>query len=219
MQRRKFLKSALLLLGLTSFNLTKALELTGKAFDLKELKIRLKKIIISLKKEGSSIVKKVLDGRKYIRNPFVHYPFKPAIKDENSGCAFYFHAHRKNEYGHFHTFTYDNDGELIHLVLISMNKKGEPIALATVNRWVTGDKYVPANVLKRKLEKFFVSPTLFKDPRLIEFVNLTLKTYKKEIFQLFEERDKWIEEYVNKNFREPFEDRNYDLLSFKEIKI
>ena len=41
--------------------------------------------------------------------------------------------------------------------------------------------------------------------------------YNGEINQLYDERDWWIMNYVNKNYREPFEDRDYEILS--EIKI
>ncbi len=218
MERRKFLKSIFFTLTATALSASKTAEFFARAFDFTALKRKIQSIIYSLKQEGSNIVKKALNGRKYIRNPFVHYPFKPAIKDKKTGCAFYFHAHRKNEYGHFHTFIYDDNGALIHLVLISMNKKGEPTGLATVNRWVTGDKYAPAKVLKEKLDKFFVSPELFKEPRLIKFVNLVMKAYREEIFELFEERDKWINDYARKYYREPFEDRRYEVLSYRKIK-
>jgi hypothetical protein len=98
-----------------------------------------------------------------------------------------------------------------------MNQEGEPIGLATVNRWVTGDKYVKAEVLKSLSENYFIEPSLFKDSRIIEFINNIFKSYQEEITQLFEDRDKWIINYVNNNYREPFEDRDYEILS--EIKI
>ncbi len=219
MKRRTFLKSFILFSGIASISSAKATEILVDVFDFSQWKNKLKLIFQSLKSEGSSLVKKVLDGKKYIRNPFVHYPFNPAIKDERTNCAFYFHAHRKNEYGHFHTFIYDNDGKPIHLVLISMDEKGKPVAIATVNRWVTGDKYVPAKILKEKLKDFFISPSLFKEPRLIEFVNSFLRVYKKEIFELFDERDKWIDNYAANFFREPFEDRRFEILSYKIISL
>lgn len=131
----------------------------------------------------------------------------------------FFHAHRDDEYGHFHTFIEDEDGELVHLILISMNEKGEPIKLATVNRWVTGDKYVKAEKLKSLFDKFEMDANLFPEKRLIEFVNYTFKAYKEDIYKLFDERDKWIYDYAGKYFREPYEDRDFEILSSKDINI
>lgn len=100
-----------------------------------------------------------------------------------------------------------------------MDKQGNPLALATVNRWVTGDKYVKADKLKSLSDNFFVNPDLYKDIRVVEFINNIFKAYRDEIFQLFDERDKWINNYVNNYFREPFEDRDFEILSQKTISL
>lgn len=176
-------------------------------------------VIDKLKKEGTSLVEKIMDGKEYHHDPFVHYPSEGGIQDKHTGCRLFFHIHRENEYGHFHTFAKDNDGELVHLILISMNEIGEPIGLATVNRWVTGDKYVKGGVLKNLAEEYYIDPGLFSDARIVEFVNSIFKAFKDEIFELFDERDKWITNYVNNKFNEPFEDREFEVLSFRNIKI
>jgi len=98
-----------------------------------------------------------------------------------------------------------------------MNKDGEPIGLATVNRWVTGDKYVKSDVLNKLSENYFVDTSLYSDSRVVDFVNSIFIAYNEEIKQLYIERDKWIADYVNKNYREPFEDRDYEVISFKKI--
>ena len=184
-----------------------------------QYKERILTIIHNLRSEGSNLVRKVMNGKKYEYDPYVHYPYDGGIKDDNTGCQLFFHIHRDNEYGHFHTFASDSDGELVHLILISMNESGEPIGLATVNRWVTGDKYVKADVLKRLTENFYVEPGLFKDKRIVEFVNYIFKAYKGDIYELFIQRDEWIKDYVNKNFNEPFEDREFEILSYKETDL
>lgn len=218
MNRREFLKASAVL----SFLIVKS-----KAASLfseiqtsaEKIKNQINEIILSLRKEGSNIVKKIMNGRKYKYYPYTHYPVEGGIKDEVSGYQLFFHAHRPNEYGHFHTFATDDEGNLIHLLLISMDKDGIPIGLATVNRWVTGDTYVNADVLKKLAEKFFIDPSLFQDKKIIEFINLIFKLYKEEIFNLFDERDEWIRNYVNTNFREPFEDREFEILSYKKINL
>ncbi|MBI3124046.1 MAG: hypothetical protein HYZ10_06540 [Ignavibacteriales bacterium] len=180
---------------------------------------RIVRIIKELKSEGSNLVVKIMNKKKYAFDPFTHYPFEGGIKDDSTGNQLFFHIHRLNEFGHFHTFATDEEGDLIHLVLISMNKQGEPLGLATVNRWVTGDKYVKADTLKKLSKSFFVNPGLYVDGRTVEFVNHIFKAFQEEINNLYVERDKWISEYVNKNYREPFEDRDYEILSYKEINL
>jgi len=221
MKRRHFLKtSSIILLGLITVSQTKAASLITKAIEFRnEFKERIIAIMGELKKEGSNLVKKIMDGRKYEYDPYTHYPIDGGIKDENTGCQLFFHIHRENEYGHFHTFATDENGELVHLILISMSEEGRPIGLATVNRWVTGDKYVKAEILKKLTESFFVNPSLFKDPKAVEFVNHIFKAYNGEINQLYDERDRWIINYVNNNYREPFEDREYEILSERKIDL
>lgn len=219
MERRKFIKSSgLILLGFAVSSKLKAASVISNTLSvINEYKEKILTIIGNLKIEGTNLVKKVMNGKKYEYDPYVHYPFDGGIKDDNTGCQLFFHIHRPNEYGHFHTFATNEDGELVHLVLISMNEDGKPIGLATVNRWVTGDKYVKADVLKILADKFYIEPNLFKDKRIAEFVNYIFKAYKQAIWELFDERDIWINNYVNNKFNEPFEDREYEVLS--EIKI
>lgn len=221
MERRKFIKSSsLILLGLVVSSKLNAASLFSDAVSaFNQYKEKILTIIKNLKSEGSNLVRKVMNGKKYEYDPNVHYPYDGGIKDDKTGCQLFFHIHRKNEYGHFHTFATDDKVELVHLILISMNETGEPIGLATVNRWVTGDKYVKADVLKMLADKFYVEPSLFKDKRIVEFINYIFKAYKQEIFELFDERDIWIKNYVNKNFNEPFEDREFEILSFKKINL
>ena len=73
-----------------------------------------------------------------------------------------------------------------------MDEDGNPTALATVNRWVTDDKYVKAEQLKILFEEFKINPKLFKDERLLLFIQNILVGYRTEIFELFDKRDEWI---------------------------
>ncbi len=221
MKRRYFIKtSGLLFLSLlaNSKNSTQSF-IKNVSEQSNKFKGQIVSIIKDLKKDGSNLVKKVMNGKKYIFDPFTHYPYDGGIKDKTTGYQLFFHAHRKNEYGHFHTFATNDKGELIHLVLISMSKEGKPIGLATVNRWVTGDKYFKADILKSFADNWFVDPSLFKDKRVVEFINNIFKSYLSEIKSLLDERDKWIKEYANKYYREPFEDRDYEVLSYTEINL
>ncbi len=219
--RRKFLKSISLIAVAVSLPIKmSALDLLENALTLVNKSLeKVIEIIISLKQEGSSVVKKVMDGKPYKFDPYFHYPQKSGIVDNKTKSRVFFHCHRENEFGHFHTFVEDENGELVHLVLISMDEDGNPIALATVNRWVTDDKYVKAEELKILLEEFKINPKLFKDERLLLFIKNILNGYKNEIFDLFDKRDEWIKNYALKNYREPFEDREFEVLSSIKISL
>lgn len=221
MKRRQFVKSGFVLISALVVNsklaILNAAERTANLAE--DYKTKILDIIRKLKKEGSDLVTKIMNGKKYHFDAFVHYPYDGGIKDEQTGYQLFFHAHREDEYGHFHTFAKDNDGSLIHLVLISMNDKGELIGLATVNRWVTGDKFVKADRLKELSKTFQINPKLYKDERVIKFVNYIFKAYESEIDELFDQRDKWINNYAQTYYREPFEDREFEILSFKRITL
>lgn len=219
--RRTFIKQ-ITALAILSFATTNTLAKTVYKAAIKsanEFKKKVIDIIESLKSEGSNVVKKVMNGKTYVFDPYTHYPYDGGISDEKTGYRIFFHAHRPNEYGHFHTFATDEKGDLVHLVLISMDEEGKPLALATVNRWVTDDKYVKADVLKNFLDNFQMDSDLFVEQRVVEFVYNILNAYKDTIYDLFDERDKWITDYVNKNFNEPFEDREFEILSERKIEL
>jgi hypothetical protein len=221
LSRRKFLQiftyGGLLLLGPIKALSENAWDTIQ--FTYKDALRRITEIITTLKKEGSSIVKKTLNEKKYSRDPAVHYPYEDSIEDPQTHCQVFFHAHRKNEYGHFHTFIDNENGELVHLIMISMDKKGLPVALSTLNRWVTGDYYVDAAELKKLALQFQMSHDLFPDKRIIEFIENIFTGYRDIIFQLFDERDKAISEYVEENAQEPFEDNGVEILSKKTIDV
>jgi len=176
-------------------------------------------VIRSLKSEGSTVVLKVMNGKKYKRDPLVHYPFDSGVLDEKTGYRVFFHAHRKREYGHFHTFYEKPNGDLVHLIMVSMNKKGYPIKLSTVNRWVTGDVFVKADEMREHFLSFKMNDELFPDARIGEFVRNLFKEFEAEILLLIEERDAVIQDYVKKNTREPFEDREVEILSSAAIEV
>lgn len=221
MKRRQFVKSGFLLIsGLVVNSKLAILNAAERTINIAEdYKTKILDIINNLKAEGTNLVAKIMNGKKYEFDPYTHYPYDGGIKDESTGYQLFFHAHREDEYGHFHTFATDEEGKLVHLVLISMNKAGELIGLATVNRWVTGDKYVKADRLKELSKTFKINPKLYKDERVIRFVNYIFKAYKSEIEELFDKRDQWINNYAQTYYREPFEDREFEILSFKTISL
>lgn len=176
-------------------------------------------IIQNLRSEGSSIVLKTLNGRKYIINPDEHYPYEDSIEDPDTSCQCFFHAHRDNEYGHFHTFINNSKGELVHLIMISMDKDGIPFELSTLNTWITGETYVNADELKKLVLKFKINHDLFPDKRIAEFIESLFIGYNEVITELFEERDQFIKQYILNNNSNPFEDENIEIISSRKIDI
>ncbi len=57
----------------------------------------------ALRKAGTNAALASLAGQERVMDPYRHYPSKPGIKDPKTGHSFFFHAHRSEEFGHFHT--------------------------------------------------------------------------------------------------------------------
>lgn len=181
---------------------------------------RVREIIASYAQERTTLIRSVRNGRKYRRNPYRHYPWQGGIYDTTTGYRIFFHAHRRKEFGHFHTFAENADGDPIHLVMISMTPTGEPTMLATLNGWVTDDVNLPGEELKKYLVNFSMDRSLFTDPRIIEFITEILKGYQDTIFELFDERDAWVARYRAEHGEDldPFED-DTEVLSYRKIDV
>jgi hypothetical protein len=108
------------------------------------------------------------------------------VIDHQSGYQYFYHSHSpedregSSEHGHFHLFARLHNGrseldlaaeqqfidsirggqptaaQTINLLCISLDAKGVPTALFTVNRWVTGDHFFDANATLRLLARFKV---------------------------------------------------------------
>ena len=114
-----------------------------------------------------------------------HYP-DGDVFDVESGAQYYYHAHRADtpEHGHFHSFARRGDGPS-HLVAVSMDSWGQPLALFTVNRWVTGDTWRPAAAVCSLLDGFrFAEQT-----PLSQWLSAILVLYRPDIEGLIEARD------------------------------
>jgi len=177
------------------------------------------RIIENLRSEGSSVVLKTLNGKKLERDTDTHYPNDDSIEDKNTTCQVFFHAHRDNEYGHFHTFINNSNGDLVHLIMISMDEQGRPVELSTLNTWVTGEVYVKAEELKKLFLLYKIDHNLFPDKRIALFIENIFIGYKETIYELFEERDDFIEQYISRNNIEPFEDEDIEVISSKKIEV
>ena len=138
-----------------------------------------------------NVVKQVQIGTEEIHT-FDHYP-KGDVLDRNTHYQYYYHSHRNQEHGHFHTFYMfpgENEG-FTHLIAISMDKWGRAIKLFTVNQWVTGEKWLLKEQLQAKVNNFKVEK--LKHSPINDWINPFFTLFEPQINELISLRDKEIE--------------------------
>lgn len=192
-----------------------------------------------LEKAGANSVSRILENS----GPFYemeHYP-PGDVYDEDTASQYYYHAHRleSDEHGHFHTFVraaaipdhmepYPYDGmedipsgedALCHLIAVSVDDNGFPLALFTTNQWVTGETFYKAEDVIQLLQTFDVDhvyPCLGTN----RWLSALLRLFRPQIAQLLTERDKVIEDYKHKKpGRDVFADEDLEIISIAEIDI
>ena len=78
-----------------------------------------------------------------LREEQCHFPaLDLKAESESSLCFFHRHSARRHEAGHFHFFQHHHPSD-VHLVALSLNWQGKPSRLFSVNRWVTGETWLP----------------------------------------------------------------------------
>ncbi len=194
-----------------------------------------------LGKTGDNVVGELLrnQGTFYEWN---HYP-KGDIYDHATHSQYFYHAHvkgqRKGEHGHFHTFlrakgmaagvvpvSYEGEAEwpegdsaLSHLISISMDPKGFPIGLFSVNRWVTGEAWYTADDVVQMLGRFNIdhaSPS-WPSNRLITAM---LRLFQPQIIDLVRKRDVVVADRQRKYpDRDVFEDRDLEITAQMAISV
>jgi len=118
---------------------------------------------------SGSLLQSWIEGREVVE--FEHYPPDDLV-DLRSGSQFYYHSHRDGEleHGHLHLFwhatasgrrRYMRQGRRrwtrtapTHLFAISLDTRGLPVALFTVNRWVTDGHWFDAACAMAQVERF-----------------------------------------------------------------
>lgn len=168
-----------------------------------------------LKKSKSNVVREIL------RTPFYEFEHCPKgdVIDSETRSQYYFHSHRGGEHGHFHLFLRQKDGKPVHLIAISMDKKGRPVGLFTTNRWVTGEAWHPAEEVREMLPRFQIELVHPSWPTN-RWVSSMVRLFYPQILELIELRDKKIEEW-QKQYpdRDVFEDRSLEVLSEMPISV
>jgi len=168
---------------------------------------------------------------------FTHYP-RGDVYDFHSHAQYYFHTHRDDEYGHFHTFLRprgmpegiapadpadrrppgDNDA-LSHLVAVSIDHGGAPAELFTTNRWVTAETWYRAADVAAMLPRFQIDherPSVLAN----RWISSLLTLFRPQIEHLLVARDARIEDCRHRLPGIPvLEDRELEVTSRMAINI
>ncbi len=185
---------------------------------------------------GLNVVGEILKGQGtfYEMN---HYP-DDDVYDARSHAQYYYHAHREEEHGHFHTFVRragmpetlnpaagfkrsepcpQGDDALAHLICISMDADGNPKGLFAANRWVTDESWYSAPDTIALLDQFSIDharPNLAVNQWLTQFMRL----YRPHIEQLLQHRDQvvdaWQQRYPDDDV---LEDRRLEITGYMPI--
>jgi hypothetical protein len=95
--------------------------------------------------------------------------------------------------------------EVVHLVAIAIDWRGEPVRLFTTNRWVTGETWYCADDVIRMLDRFQVSGDM---PSVVlnRWVGAMVRLFQPEIAVLLRNRDKTVTEWRWRRRNNIFED-------------
>ena len=192
-----------------------------------------------LKKAGLNIVGECLKEQGTFFQ-LEHYP-KGDVFDRETHSQYYYHAHRgvEGEHGHFHTFLraggippgaepvpYEGKEEwpagkdaVSHLIAISMDRFGFPIALFATNRWVTAEGWYRARDVVRMVDRFRMDHAYPSWPTN-RWMSAMFQLFRPQIAALIAERDEvlasWTERHPD---RDPYEDRQLEITGALRISV
>jgi len=138
---------------------------------------------------------------------FDHYPTGDVV-DARTGSQFYYHSHRQDglEHGHLHVFwhagaggrrRYFRGGQVrwgrgtapTHLFAVSLDARGLPVALFTVNRWVTDGYWFDATTTLAMVDRFRLRAQPDHE-QSCEWLNGFVRFYRPVIAELLGRRDR-----------------------------
>jgi len=176
-----------------------------------------------------SLLQNWIGGRDVLE--FEHYPPDDLV-DLRSGSQCYYHSHRDGdqEHGHLHLFWHAtasgrrryfragkprwNRTEPTHLFAISLDARGLPVALFTVNQWVTDGHWLDAARTLACVDRFTMGPLPGYEPScgwLTGFVRL----YRPLIHELLMRRDQRLQRRAN--LPGALQDHRLEVLSLSAI--
>lgn len=179
--------------------------------------------------EHGSLIQNWIAGREVLE--FEHYPTDDLV-DVRKGSQFYYHSHRDGdqEHGHLHLFWHAtatgrrrylkpgkprwNRTEPTHLFAISLDARGLPVGLFTVNQWVTDGHWFNAAATMACVDRFAMGEIKGYEHScnwLTGFVRL----YRPLINELLERRDRRMKR--RSDLEKALQDRNLEVLSSTPI--
>jgi hypothetical protein len=108
--------------------------------------------------------------------------------------------------------------EVVHLVAIAIDWRGEPVRLFTTNRWVTGETWYCADDVIRMLDRFQVSGDM-PCAVLNGWISAMVRLFQPEIAVLLRNRDKTITEWRWRRRNNVFEDSRLEIASSFAIDL
>lgn len=190
-----------------------------------------------LSKTGDNVVGELLREHDSFYE-WDHYP-PGDVFDPESGAQYYYHAHAAEErfaaeHGHFHSFIRPKrrpagrleahplgPGQdlLCHLAAIAMTPEGQPFRLFTVNRWVTGETWYPAEEAIALLDQFQVHLGRPSWPTN-RWIGALLRLFRPQVVALILARDRVVAEWRRRYpGRDVLEDRQLEVTSYLDISI
>lgn len=179
--------------------------------------------------KSGSLLQSWIGGREVVE--FEHYP-PDDIVDHRHGSQFYYHSHRDGdrEHGHLHLFWHATvtgrrrhlrPGRSrwvrtapTHLMSISLDARGLPVGLFTVNRWVTDGHWFDAQTTLAMLDRFNLREIKGHEHScrwLMGFVRF----YRPLIETLLVKRDQRLARYAD--LKQALDNRRAEVLSFVPI--
>ena len=108
--------------------------------------------------------------------------------------------------------------EVVHLVAIAIDWRGEPVRLFTTNRWVTGETWYCADDVIRMLDRFQVSGDM-PSAVLNRWIGAMVRLFQPEIAVLLRHRDKAVTEWRWRRRSNVFEDQRLEIASSFAIDL
>lgn len=170
---------------------------------------------------GTGMASAAMAGARQLE-PLRHYPARD-VSDPRAGTRFYYHAHDSRrrpalEHGHFHLFVYDRQPPasgpaFFHLAGLSLDARGQALRWFTTNRWVTGERWRPADEVLRALRQFEVRTTGRLAP-VAAWLSAMVRLFEPQIAALVRRRDAVMAPRIARMGDEAaFEDRRLDVVT------
>lgn len=170
-----------------------------------------------LAKSGENVLRETLRDASSVE-AWAHYPAGDVF-DPESGGQWYYHCHIPAadgiEHGHYHCFVRPEgaNGPVHHLIAIGVDPFGKLHRLFTVNQWVVGDAWLPAEPTIALLPRFDMQ--LAKPSYLVNrWLTAIVTQYQPEIETLIRERDRVLAERAGEGDAEAVrQDRSLEVTS------